>query len=262
MPMFTLADGDQLYFEEHGEGPPLLLVSGLSGVSAFWSIHVPHLAQSFRVIVHDHRGTGQSSRSAIRYSVDQMADDIAQLMAGLGIERAHFVGHSTGGAIGQILAIDRPGLIDRLVLGATWTAADDYFRRCFAVRSEILRLNGMETYIRAASIFMRPADWVRDNLSRMIEEEARAVEASTAEIMLSRIEAILAFDRREDLSRITAPTLVLGARDDLVTPAYYSEALGELIPGAETVLLPRGGHFFPVICPEAFREKLDAFLVH
>ena len=260
MPFHSLSDGDRLHYEVHGDGPPLLLVPGLGGVGAFWSIHLARLSEHFTVVLHDHRGTGQSSRTSMRYTVEQMADDLAQLMAGLGLERAHLIGHSTGGAIGQCLAIDRPELIDRLVLSATWTAADDYFRRVFDVRSQVLRDAGMAAYAQLSSLFMRPPWWTQENMAWVLEDEARAAAASTPEIMLRRIEAIVAFDRRDDLSRIAAPTLVLGAQDDLVTPVYHSEALAEMIPGAELAILPDGGHFFPVIAAEEFRRLVFAFL--
>ena len=128
MPLLTLSGGAQLYYEAHGSGPPLFLVSGLSGVASFWSQNLDAFARYFSVIVHDHRGVGQSSPSRIAYSVDQMADDVLHLVDGLGYERVNLIGHSTGGAIGQILAIDRPDRIDRLVLSGTWTNPDPYFR--------------------------------------------------------------------------------------------------------------------------------------
>src|SRR5678815_618824 len=95
--------GDDLYYEAHGDGPPLMLVSGLNGVASFWAKQVPVLAKSFRVILHDHRGTGQSTHSRMSYSVDQMATDVLALMDALHVESAHLAGHSTGGAIGQTL---------------------------------------------------------------------------------------------------------------------------------------------------------------
>ncbi|HET7613300.1 MAG TPA: alpha/beta fold hydrolase, partial [Gemmatimonadaceae bacterium] len=60
----------EIYYEEHGSGEPLLLVSGLGGTAAYWRPNIPALAAKYRVIVHDHRGAGQSSHSKIRYSVD------------------------------------------------------------------------------------------------------------------------------------------------------------------------------------------------
>lgn len=256
----TLSDGETLYYEVHGAGPALLLVPGLGGLGSFWAAHLPALSRDYTVVLHDHRGTGQSSRSAIRYSVEQMADDVIQLMAHLGLEKAHLVGHSTGGAIGQVIALDRPELIDRLVLSATWTAADDYFRHLFGVRGQALRDGGMQAYARLSSLFMSPPEWIRDNQARIAEQEAAVAGASTPEIVLSRIAALVAFDRSAELSRIAAPTLVSGARDDVVTPAYYSEALAAAIPGAELRLLPDGGHFYPVVRAEAFRAQVVAFL--
>ncbi|RMD64849.1 MAG: hypothetical protein D6826_01550, partial [Alphaproteobacteria bacterium] len=63
-----------------------------------------------------------------------------------------------------------------------------------------------------------------------------------------------------DLPRIVAPTLVIGARDDAVTPAYFSEELGRLIPNAKVVILPAGGHFFPITRAEEFRRLVLDFL--
>ncbi len=95
MPKLSVGDAE-LYYEQTGEGPPLLLVPGLGGIGAFWAKQVAAFSRDYRVITHDHRGTGQSSRSRITYSVDQMAQDVLRLMDGLKIESAHVVGHSTG----------------------------------------------------------------------------------------------------------------------------------------------------------------------
>ena len=122
----------EIYYEEHGQGAPLLLVSGLGGVASYWKPNLPALAKKHRVILHDHRGTGASTHSKMAYSVDQMTDDLVRLMDHLKIERAHLVGHSTGGAIGQTLAIRSPERLDKLVLFATWTKADKFFRQLFA----------------------------------------------------------------------------------------------------------------------------------
>lgn len=261
MPNLPLSDGEHLHYNVQGSGPPLLLVSGLNGVGSFWDPHVAALSERFTVIRHDHRGTGRSSPSRIDYSVEQMADDVLQLMDHLGVERADLVGHSTGGAIGQTIALDTPERLNRLVLSATWTVADAYFRRLFAVRSAILKAMGAETYVRSNALFMNPPDWLRDHAPEVERQEAQAIEGfPDPEIMLSRIGAILRFDRRASLAQITAPTLVIGARDDLVTPDYFSEELGRLIPGAKTVILPRGGHFFPVTEAEAFRHHVLDFL--
>src|SRR5262245_50958035 len=121
----------EIYYEVHGEGTPLLLVPGLGGTGNYWTPQLERFSKHFQVIVHDHRGTGQSTRSQIEYSVDQMTSDLVKLIDFLGIERAHLVGHSTGGAIGQTMAIEHPDRLLSLVLYATWTTCDPFMRRVF-----------------------------------------------------------------------------------------------------------------------------------
>ena len=137
--MPTLSIGDaELYYEDAGGGEPLLLVPGLSGRGSFWANQVTEFSRDFRVVIHDHRGTGRSTHSRIRYSVEQMADDVLRLMDGLGIEAAHLVGHSTGGAIGQVIALEHPRRLRSLVLSATWAGPDPYFQRLFESRKGVL----------------------------------------------------------------------------------------------------------------------------
>ena len=261
MAILTLSDGEQLYYEVHGRGPPLVLISGLNGVGAFWKPHLEVLTRHYSVVLHDHRGTGLSSPSRIDYSVERMAADLVELLDHLEIARADMVGHSTGGAICQVLGIDHAERVASLVLSATWTAADGYFRRLFELRADVLRAMGPEGYLRASLMFMRPPAWIRDHDATQGEEIAAMVAGfPVPEVMLSRIAALLKFDRRADLGRIAAPTLILGARDDMVTPIYFSEELAGLIPGAETAILEAGGHFFPVSAAEEFRALVLDFL--
>lgn len=260
--MAKLSIGDaELYYEQAGEGPPVLLVPGLGGVGAFWAKQVAALSRDFRVITHDHRGTGQSARSRITYSVEQMADDVLRLMDGLKIETAHLVGHSTGGAIGQIIAQDRPERIQRLVLSATWAGQDGFFRRSFAARKDILRQGGIGAYWRASALLLRPPAWISSNEAALLEEEAKTLaDPPDCDILQSRIDAILRFDRRDRLSAITAPTLVIVAADDMVTPLHLSEELADKIDSARLTVLRYGGHFVPVVDPAPFNEAVGAFL--
>lgn len=261
MPILTLKDGGRLHYETKGAGPPLLLVPGLGGLASFWQPHLEALAAHFTVVLHDHRGTGQSGIERIDYSIQQMADDVLQLMDHLGLERAHLVGHSTGGVIGQCLALDRPARIDRLVLSATWAGADDYFRLLFDLRADVLRRLGPAAYLRTSALFLMPPSWLRDHASEVEVDEAEArLRMPDPEIVLRRIAAIQRFDRRAEVDRVAAPTLVIGARDDAVTPAYLSEELGRLIPNATTIILPEGGHFFPQILAARFRRAVLDFL--
>jgi aminoacrylate hydrolase len=256
-----LKDGGRLHYEVAGSGPPVLLVPGLGGRADFWNPVVPALAERFTVVLHDHRGTGRSSIERIDYSIAQMSADVLALLDHLGLERAHLVGHSTGGAIGQTLAIERPERLDRLVLSATWGATDAYFRQLFRLRVDILRHAGRAMYLRHGALLLSPPWWLRDHPEAAeVTAEAAASQIPDPEVVLARIDAILRHDRLADLHRITTPTLVIGALDDMVTPAYFSEDLARGIPGTELCMLAHGGHFFPVTRSRVFLKRILTFL--
>lgn len=260
MPKVSIGDAE-LYYEEHGSGTPVMLVPGLNGVGAFWAKQIPALAKEFRVIVHDHRGTGQSTRQMIDYSVDQMAADLLKLMDALKIDAAHYVGHSTGGAMGLTVAEDHPNRLKGLVLSAAWAGADPYFSRCFAARREVLYELGWESYLRLSATFLWPGYWISAHERAMAAEEKKTAAAiGDPEIMLRRIDAIMRYDRRAKAGTVQAPTMIVVAADDMTTPPYLSEELARLIPGATLNVLPKGGHFAPIVEPDSYNAALAGFL--
>jgi aminoacrylate hydrolase len=242
MPKFAVGDAE-IHYETHGTGSAVLLVPGLGGVGSYWNPNIAAFSQKHRVVVHDHRGTGQSSRSRIRYSVDQMTDDLLGLMDHLGIEQAHLVGHSTGGAIGQTIAVKHPERLKSLVIYASWSKADPFFRRVFEARRALLTEAGAAAYVRATAVFLYPDWWVNENLGLLEEREKVGMPTfPPPEIVASRIDAIVSFDRTAELPNIKTPTLVICAKDDFLTPPYFSRELARLIPGSELHVLESGGH--------------------
>ena len=260
--MATVSIGDaELYYEDTGRGEPLLLVPGLSGRGSFWAAQVADLSRDFRVIVHDHRGTARSTHSRIRYSVEQMADDVVRLMDALGLDSAHLAGHSTGGAIGQVLALEHPRRLRSLVLSATWAGPDPYFRRLFESRKGVLLSQGVEAYLRASALYMSPPAWVSAHDALLDEQLAASLaEAAPVEVTASRIDAILRHDRRPRLHDIHLPTLVIVAQDDAITPRFYSDELASRVPGAKLVVLDSGGHAAPMISAGPYNAAVGAFL--
>ena len=237
-----------------------MLVSGLSGFASFWADLVPGFANSLNVVTHDHRGIGQSDLTRSGFTVDRMEDRRNRLDGRLEIERAHIVGHSTGGAIAQTVAIEHPKRVASIVLSASWTKPDAYFRRFFGFARTSCCAWG-EAYVQANSLFLYPGWYVARNNERLRQMEAQTLAVfPPTEIAASRIDAVLAFDRTEQLARIKTPTLVVGAEDDLITPAYFSEELARLIPGAEIKIFPRGGHAFTQVRPREFSQAVLPFL--
>ncbi|MBV1866645.1 MAG: alpha/beta hydrolase [Marinosulfonomonas sp.] len=261
MSILTLPDGDQLCYQCHGSGPPLVLISGLAGLSGFWSPLLPELSKNHRVIVHDHRGTGKSSRRLMQFSVEQMAGDVLALMDELGVKKADIVGHSTGGAIAQVMAIEDPARVGKLVLSSTWPGPDAYFSRLFEFRKALLTQSGRALYSELSLLTTRPPEWIRDNT-----EYAAQLAAEKSGIMpdndiaTARIEALLRFDRRDEIHQITAATLVMGAADDTITPPYFIRELADRIPDACTHVFAFGGHALPQIISREYLSKLQIYL--
>jgi len=260
MPRISVGDC-QLHYERTGGGFPVVFITGLSGHANYWREQVPVFARAFDVVTFDHRGIGQSDHSRISYTVERLAADTIGLLDALEISKAHIVGHSTGGAIAQILGIEHPQRLASLSICASWPKADAYFRRLFALRKEILAKLGPTSYVQANSLFLYPAYYIAENNEKLRQYEAQNLATFSApEITMSRIDAILAFDRTAELSRIRTPTLIVAAQDDNVTPAYFSEQLARAIPGAEAKFLPQGGHSFPHTMAREFNNAVLPFL--
>ncbi|MDY7229555.1 alpha/beta fold hydrolase [Hyalangium rubrum] len=260
MPYAPIEEGT-LYYEEYGSGPPLLLVSGLGGTSAYWRPQLEAYSKRYRVILHDHRGCGRSTRSEISYSVDQMSRDVLALMDHLRLERVHLLGHSTGGAIGQTIAVTAPERLRSLVLYASWGRTDEFFRRAMESRKALLERSGPEAFIRATPLFLFPPWWIHRFPERVAALDQVSREGfSGVAITASRCQAIIDFDRLAELGRIQAPTLVLCAQDDFLTPLYLSEELARHIPGARLVALARGAHAASQVEPEPFDQAVLGFL--
>ena len=251
----------EIHYEEYGKGFPLMLVAGLSGVGDYWQPQIEAFSKHFRVITHDHRGTGRSTKSRIRYSLEQMAADTRGLMDALGLETAHLVGHSTGGAIAQILLVESPHRLSRVVMYATWTKADAYFKRCFEVRRELLTKSDAAAYVRATPLFLYPSWWIRDR-EHDHERSDTVIYGSNIveEIVDSRIQALLDFDWRDRLDEINKAVLVLGVENDHLTPAYYSKDVAQRIPNAELAIMPDGGHAASQTMPDEFNRIVLQYL--
>lgn len=260
MAKIGVGDGE-IEYQEAGSGHPLIFVSGLGGVGRYWGPQLPAFSAQYRVVTYDQRGTGGSDRKARRFSLDGMTADLVGLMDALGIERAHVVGLSTGGAIGQTLAIEYPARVARLVMVSTWTHCDPWFRRLFDARRAMYREAGSELHAQFHPLWLYPPDYVNAH-DEEIEQERRIAVAGAppVEVSIGRIDAIMAFDRRRDLGRIRAPTLIVAADNDYITPSYHAQALARAIPGSQLVVMNGGGHSLSKTRPEEFNRTVLEFL--
>lgn len=252
-----------LYYELHGreDGQALILSSGLGGSADYWKPNLRALAQHFRVIAYDHRGTGRSDRALPgAATVDDWADDIAALLDALAIDRADVMGHAAGGVAGLALALRRPERLRKLVVVNGWSRPDPHFLRCFATRLTLLRESGPEAYLRAQPLFLYPATWISENHAALEAELPHQLAAFPGQATLEkRIAALAAFDVSRRLDDLTAPMLALAAKDDMLVPYTASESLAAA-PGASTAWMSWGGHACNVTDPGTFNLLVLDFL--
>lgn len=253
-------DGATLHWEREGEGPALVLAAGLGGTASWWAPNRAALAKHYTIITFDQRGTGRSSHVPVA-SIEQMSSDLVAILDAANIDAAHYIGHSTGGAIGVATALDHPGRLRSLLIYASTTHGDVYRRRIFALRERLLSGIGPEAYAHYTTLLLYPPYWINENEAAIPAMESLAAGAlGPPPVQASRLAAILAFDRRAELAAIRVPTLVLCADDDILTPRYFSETYARLIPGARSHFEPRGGHALSRTEPEIFNAIALHFL--
>lgn len=258
-----LADGGALAYTLRGEGPPLVLISGLGGLASFWNAFAEVCALHFQVVTYDHRGVGGSSPLEGSTSIDAMREDLTGLLDHLGIASAAILGHSTGGAIAQNLALTEPERASRLVLSATFAQPCAYMRRLFAGRIELLDQLGIDAYRRHAVTLLNAPYWLDANdavVEAELEAAATRSKPTDAAVVRERMLAVLGHDAQDRLAQIACPVRVVVAADDIVTPAYLSQRLADGIAQADLAVLPRGGHYAMRAEPELYRDAVLDFL--
>jgi aminoacrylate hydrolase len=250
-----------LFIQQRGKGRPLLLLAGLGGRGAFWASVAALLGEEGRLVIPDHPGCGASPPDGTAPSAAGLAARMVAALDALGLERVDLIGHSLGGAIAQEMALAAPERIGRLVLSATWAGPNPWFSRLFALRQSILDQLGPEAYLRHGETLGNPGWWQVENDAELhVTLSSRLAAFPGVALERARIAAVLAHDARGRLGAISAPTLVICAQDDQITPLPFSREIHRAIPGAALALLPTGGHFAPACTPGPYAASVRAFL--
>jgi len=250
-----------LYYESHGSGPALIFAAGLGGRGIYWQNQIEEFSQDYRVIVFDHRGVGKSGPADPPFSISGLAEDVIGLMDALDIKKAIYIGHSTGGAMGQYLAVHHPDRFNALVLSATWRHADTRFREVFEARKEVLVAQGREAYIRQSLPYTYTQDWYSAHTDDLSDVIAKAVAGlPSTEVVIGRLDAILDSNHDDGGAINEMPILVTCAEDDFLVLPSYAREVARNCANAQTHVLKSGGHHFPTTKPKEFNRILRDFL--
>lgn len=265
MQRFARSRDLEIAYDVHGEGPgTLLLIVGLGGRSADWGTpFVQGLARGRRVITFDNRGTGASSKPDGWWSLEDMAADAIAVLDELGIERADVLGHSMGGMISELLALDHPTRVRRLVLVSTHFGGPDVVHPAPEIAQVLRPARGtpLSQVVRDAMRLIAAPGFAEQNPDAIERLTALAVRQPTPKAAFSaQLAALLSSDRSARVASIRAPTLVVhGDRDPLI-PVQNGIRLAERIPGARLELLEDVGHVPTWECCDALVGLVDDFL--
>lgn len=241
------------------QAPVVMLSHSLASSQVMWAPQLPVLEKEFRVLRYDTRGHGASDAPPPPYSLDTLVADALAILDALGVERAHFVGLSMGGMIGQGLALAHPERLLSLSLCDTMAQIPAEAQPTWEERIQKAQNEGMAALADATleRWFTPPFRTGQpDNIAPIRQQILDTPVAG----FVGCASAIRALDYLERLSAIAVPTQVLVGADDTGTPVSAAEAIHQRIAGSRLRVLPNAAHLSNIEQSHAFNELLLEFL--
>lgn len=249
----------RIYWDEQGQGEPVLLIMGLGWTSGLWHRSRPVLSSRYRTIALDNRGVGRNNVPPGPYPIALMASDSAAVLDSAGIQQAHIFGVSMGGMIAQEFALLYPTRVRSLILGCTSAGGPSAVRAEPAVL-EVLTRRGtdLDEFAAAINPFIYDSGTPRERIEQDTALRKQWWPAATG--YMGQLQGIFAWEAYSRLPQITAPTLVIHGENDQLVPPGNGKLIAERIRGSKLVLIPHASHIFAADQPEATHEAILDFL--
>ena len=242
-------------------GPVLCMAHTLSSDSGVWSEQVPALlAGGWRILRMDMRGHGGSDPVPGDYSMSELAGDLIAVLDFHGFDKVHFAGVSIGGMIGQVLGIEHPHRIHSLMLCGTSPQAVPGGQAMWDARFEAIRKANSVEPIADDTMVRWFTDAFRPRRPDRWQQIRNTVANTTPDGYCGGATAIIAFDVRDKLPQVKAPTLVVCGDDDPGTPPAGNRLIAELIPGARYLEIADARHIPMMEHPETFNAIMMDWL--
>jgi pimeloyl-ACP methyl ester carboxylesterase len=266
MPVLKLPNVD-LHYEVFGSGPALLLIAATAWPGAPWKLHqVPEFSRDHQVIVFDQRGTGKSTVRSKDFSTRRLAEDAIALLDHLGVGRAIICGHSNGGRLAQLLAIEFPERVAKLILlsaGATHSSGGIPIKMCLELVEK-----GYERHIHDSATATGCTKEFYASHPAKVEAflKVRMADLPPLETYLGYVIGRAESDTSSRLKDIRAPTLVMVGDDEDhgsasgETHFQFAKLLAQEIPNAKFIVLPDEGHHYPFYSPDKTNKVIREFL--
>jgi pimeloyl-ACP methyl ester carboxylesterase len=258
-------DTINIYYEIYGTGPPLLMILGLGANITWWGKYfIKGLADHFKVVVFDNRGTGQSSDPKSQYTVRTLADDAYSLLKALNIENVFVFGHSMGGGIAQELIIQYNGMSKLILCNSSCGGS-----KSILASPEVLQIIDKTRSGRV------PIDIAKESLKifyspEFIENHPKLIDYAVQNMAKSQMlprnyewqmSAIKSFKTCDRLKNIKIPTLIMHGAKDVLVPPQNAKILADLISNAHIKMFTDSAHAPYVEEPDAVIEAIVKFLL-
>ncbi|UOE46232.1 alpha/beta hydrolase [Mucilaginibacter sp. SMC90] len=257
-----LSNNINIYYEIHGQGFPLILVSGLGGDRTFWQASIEPLSAQFRVIIFDTRGIGRTDAPEEAYSMELFADDLAGLMDALQISQAHILGFSMGGQIALQFALKYPQKIDKLIIAASCAKLNTQIRLYVDAVLEVY-----EGGITTKQMFELIAPWLFSNSflsvpgnEAYLQYDENDPEQQPLYAWRNQYLAQRAFDATPKLKDVKAGPLIITGELDVFAQLSDAMALHEGLSGSTLKIIPGAGHLFNFEQPKIFHDTVINYL--
>ena len=257
---FVENQGARIYWDEQGQGVPVLLIMGLGYPSDMWHRTRPVLAAHYQTIALDNRGIGRSDVPPGPYPIALMASDAAAVLDAAAIESAHIFVVSMGGMIAQEFALQYPQRVRSLILGCTAAGGPTVVRAEAEATQMLVTRDQMspEQAAEAAVPFIYDFATPRERMDQ--DWAIRRPWFPRPEAYRAQLEGILAWEAYSRLDRIAAPTLVIHGERDRLVPPGNGKLIAERIPGAQLVMIPHASHLFLTDQTEQAHRTILEFL--
>lgn len=251
-----------IYYELHGpkNADLIVLSNGIFMSTASWAYQIAALREHFQVLVYDCRGMWQSDHPAGAYSMDQHVDDLASLLTNLGYSKAHVAGISYGGEISMLFAIKYPTMVQSLIVSSSVSQIDPLLVTIGKSWALALGSGDAEMMYAVTLPFNFSEDWIAVN-GKMLSASRKRYDDLDLQAAGKLMAAFSEINFTAELSKISAPTLVLVGELDILKPRKYSEIIAREIPGAELVVIPAGGHAVCLEQPAEFNSLVLGFVL-
>lgn len=254
-----------MYYEIHGDGFPLVMITGLSVCHKVWDAPLINaLSQEFKTILFDNRGAGQTDVPEGEYTIKMMADDTAGLMDVLNIEQANILGSSMGGIIAQELALNYPKKVKNLILWASSCGG----RKTIPPSLEAYKflfgaIEGLtpERIAKSTIPLAFTNEFIKNNTEYIADKIRRILQCRIPySSYVRQVRALMSANTCRRLKKLNIPTLILQGLQDITVPPKNGEILAELIPKAKLMLFEKSAHAIFPHEPELFLKTVFEFL--